>query len=1140
MMNKTLIIACFALILPLAHADQGGFVNAGGSLGGGSPVANPPGTLAISGNTLTFLTTDGSTVVNATFTTSSTVENCSGGGRGGHVSCSFTFTGTFSGTLTANGYTQAINGTTYQVYGTNGVVAGGNTGYNSAYTPFYFTDGNARILRADDLSGTNAIAYGTQGSGVGQFYGPQGIALDSSGRIYIADIYNDRIVRIDDMNGTNWTSYGTYGAGQGQFTLPQSISIDPAGHIWVVDSTGRLIRMDDMNGTNWITVGSAGSGVGQFVSLSSAPGFDAQGRIYVADAGNNWIVRFDDLNFTNWTTLSQSQPVGPYIYRFGGPTGVVIDPAGKIYVASGTNIIRVDDMTGANCTSISVGTFPPHTIAIDSSGMVLLGNGYEAQIVDSEATVLTSKIDGQVIVQGVYANVYGAVPLPLPTPRPSAISFTPSTLNFTQNIASASAPQTITVTNFGGSNINFLALSATGPFSETNNCPTVLVPAASCAVAVTFTPPAPGAASGTINVSDDSYNQGPSQTLVLNGTGTVPAASITPASLSFSSQVIGTSSAARSVTVQSSGTGPLQIANVAVTGPFGQTNTCSGSIAPAASCSVAVVFSPTLVGSASGVLTITDNAGTQTVNLTGSGSAPVTFSATSLSFGTLAVGNTSAAKTVTLTNRLSTVLTFTGISVPAGGPFAMSSNTCGTGIAAGATCTVGVTFTPAALGAASGTLTFADSAINSPQAVSLSGTGSAPVTLSVTSLSFSTTAVGSTSSAKSVTLTNHLSGLLTFSGIVVSGPFGIANNTCGTSVATGATCSVGVTFTPTATGAATGTLTFTDSAGNSPQTVSLSGTGSSSSSPVTLSASSLNLGTVAVGSTSAAVTVSLTNRQSTALAISSVGTGAPFAISSNTCGTSLAAGASCAVGVTFTPTTASAASGTLTFTDTASNSPQKVGLSGTGSSAVTLSASALNFGVIAVGSASAGQTVTVTNASAAAIGVTTVGTTGDYADTTTCGSSIAVGGNCTVSVTFTPAAAGTRTGSLTITLSTGAQTVSLTGIGSSSSATGVLSLSPSPVTFNNGYTIGDNPSQAVKVTNTSASTAGIAGIALSGDPSLTQRNNCPASLAAGAICTITVTFQPVAYGTFASTLTLTESNGALDTVSVTGISTANN
>src|ERR1019366_8734642 len=379
-MNKSLIIACFVMLMPLAYGDQGGFVNSGGSLAGGSPVANPAGTLTISGNSLIFLTTDGSTVVNATFTTSSTVEGCSGGGKGGHVTCSYTFTGTFSGTLTAKGYTQAINGSTYQVYGTNGVVAGGNKGYNSAYTPFYFTDGNARILRSDDLSGTGAIAYGTQGSGVGQFYGPQGIALDSAGRIYIADIYNDRILRIDDMNGTNWTSYGTYGTGVGQFVNPQSISIDPAGHIWVLDSGHGLIRMDDMNGTNWTPVGSAGSGVGQFGAFGSAPGSDAQGRIYVADPGNRWIVRFDDLNFTNWTTLSQSQPSGPYIYTFGGPTGVVTDPAGRIHVADGAKVVRVDDMTGANWTSIGLGTFPPHTIAVDSSGMVVLGNGYNAQI----------------------------------------------------------------------------------------------------------------------------------------------------------------------------------------------------------------------------------------------------------------------------------------------------------------------------------------------------------------------------------------------------------------------------------------------------------------------------------------------------------------------------------------------------------------------------------------------------------------------------------------------------------------------------------------------------------------------------------------------------------------------------------------
>lgn len=1133
-MKRLSAIVFFALFSSLVYADQGGLISsAGGSLGAIS-IANQAGVLSIAPPNLTFTSTDGSTLINAAFTTSNTVESCSGGGKGGHVTCSYTFTGSFSGTLTVNGSAQAIKGTTTQYYGSAGNILSGITGYNSAYTPFYFTDNGGRILRSDDLSGTNTIAY----SG-GQFYGTSGIAVDSSGRIYVTDTYNDRIARIDDMNGTNFTSFGTYGSGVGQFDLPGAISVDPSGHIWVLDSgNGRLVRMDDMNGTNWTVVGAGGSGVGQFGAIAGAPAFDSMGRIYVADPANRWIVRFDDLNFTNWTVLSQSQPVGPYIYQFGAIHGVAVDPAGKIYVASDQNIIRADDITGANWSSIGIGTFPPNTVAVDSSGMVLLGNNYEAQVVDSEATVLTSTIDGNIMVDGVYVWVYGAVPVPLPSPRPSAIKFTPNTLTFSQNVGATSPAQTIVISNFGGSPLTGLSLSASGGFAQTDNCPSTLQAGASCAVSVTFTPSASGAIMGSLNVSDNSGNAGTGQMVVLNGTGTTPAASFTPTTLSFSSTVIGTTSAAKTITLQSTGTGPLQVSAIAASAPFSETDNCTAApIAAGSSCTISVTFTPVAAGSASGSVTITDNAGKQTAALSGSGVAPVTFSASSLSFGSLAQGNTSTVHSVTVTNKMTTALSIS--SIVATGPFAIASNTCGASIAANGTCSVGVTFTPAAVGAATGALTFTDGAVTSPQTVSLSGTGTAPVTLSASSLSFSSTAVGSTSSAKSVTLTNNQSGLLTLSSIAASGPFGLSSNTCGTSVAAGGTCTVGVTFTPTISGAASGVLTFTDSAGNSPQTVTLSGTGSSSSSPVTLSATSLNLGTEPVGTTSAAVTVTLTNHQSTAVSSLTVGISGPFAIASKTCGTSVSAGASCSVQVTFTPTATGAASGTLTFTDNASNSPQKVSLSGTGSNAVTLSATTLNFGVVALGSSSAGQAVTVTNTTAGSVGITSIAATGDYTTSTTCGSSIGAGGNCSVTVTFTPSAAGTRTGSLTVTLSTGAQSVSLTGIGSSSSATGVLSFSPSAVTFS-GYTIGDNPSQTVTITNPTSAAVTLAGIGLSGDPSITQKNSCPASLAAGANCKVTVTFKPVAYGAFTSTLTVVEGNGALDTVSVTGLSSVNN
>jgi len=99
------------------------------------------------------------------------------------------------------------------------------------------------------------------------------------------------------------------------------------------------------------------------------------------------------------------------------------------------------------------------------------------------------------------------------------------------------------------------------------------------------------------------------------------------------------------------------------------------------------------------------------------------------------------------------------------------------------------------------------------------------VTFSASTINFSTVKVGTKSSARTATLTNHLSGALTFTSVVASTGFALASNTCGANIAAGASCTVGVTFSPTAAGQVTGTLTFTDSALTSPQGVTLSGTG---------------------------------------------------------------------------------------------------------------------------------------------------------------------------------------------------------------------------------------------------------------------------------------------------------------------------
>jgi hypothetical protein len=210
------------------------------------------------------------------------------------------------------------------------------------------------------------------------------------------------------------------------------------------------------------------------------------------------------------------------------------------------------------------------------------------------------------------------------------------------------------------------------------------------------------------------------------------------------------------------------------------------------------------------------------------------------------------------------------------------------------------------------------------------------VTLSPTSLTFAAQTTGSTSVAQTITLMNSGTAALTITSISASGDFA-ETQTCGSSVATGATCAISVAFTPTAAGSRTGTLTITDNAGGSPQTVALSGTGTPpavAAPAVTLSPTSLTFASQTDGSTSVAQTITLTNSGTAALSITSISTSGDFA-ETQTCGSSVATGATCTISVTFSPTAAGSRTGALTITDNASGSPQTVALSGTGTSSGT-------------------------------------------------------------------------------------------------------------------------------------------------------------------------------------------------------------
>ena len=209
----------------------------------------------------------------------------------------------------------------------------------------------------------------------------------------------------------------------------------------------------------------------------------------------------------------------------------------------------------------------------------------------------------------------------------------------------------------------------------------------------------------------------------------------------------------------------------------------------------------------------------------GGGAPTVTLSTTKLSFPKTVIGVTSKPKSVTWTNTGTATLNIS--SIAASGDFAISNNTCGATVSAGASCAVSVTFTPTAKGSRQGNLTFNDNAPGSPQIVALVGTGTA-IKLTPSSLNLGTVTVGNSSSPQTITVTNVSNATVTFTSIGVAGlnpaDFPITSNACGPTLAGGASCTLGIRFKPLATGIRNGTLQVKDNGGGSPQTAALKGT----------------------------------------------------------------------------------------------------------------------------------------------------------------------------------------------------------------------------------------------------------------------------------------------------------------------------
>jgi hypothetical protein len=523
----------------------------------------------------------------------------------------------------------------------------------------------------------------------------------------------------------------------------------------------------------------------------------------------------------HWTALTANLPSVP-------ANSLVVDPASSstVYVATDAGVYATQAI--GSCTNAAAGCWAP------------LGSGLpDAPVVELSAAPASASVHN--LIAATYGRGIWTTPLlgaGGAGTGPATDTLSTTVLSFPNTeVGQLSAAQYVTLTNSGGVALTSIAVSVSGAFQVTNPCTANLAANSSCMISVQFAPTAAEYQTGTLTISDITRTQ----TVDLSGTGiAAPALAVSPTSLSFSA-IVGDSSAPQTLTVTNTGGAPLANVGFQITGQsaasfsYGST-TCGATLSNVSgqnSCTVAVTFTPTAAGGATASLTVsssTSGVAAVAVPLTGTGQtlAGLNVSPSQLVFPIVAPGTTSATQTVAVTNNgtaAATSLTFTVTS-----PFSRATvtNSCGTSLAAGASCVVGVEFAPALDGSFTGTLTIASPSLASSAVVLLSGTGGLPgsVQFQPNPLTFAQTGVGVTSSASTVTITNPdpVNSLQNLT-IVASTGFLKVPGTCGATLAAGASCTVGVEFAPTGAGTQSGTLTVSDSVLTAGSTLALSGMG---------------------------------------------------------------------------------------------------------------------------------------------------------------------------------------------------------------------------------------------------------------------------------------------------------------------------
>jgi hypothetical protein len=771
-----------------------------------------------------------------------------------------------------------VTGTTYSADfpTTHGVVQTALNGSSDAFVTKLSSDGS-KMVYSTYLGGSGTETCNS-------------IAVDSSGSAYVTGSTSSA-----DFPITSGSFQPTYGGNSDAFITklsPDATSLvyssflggssSDSGAGVAVDAAGEAFLTGATSSTDFPTVtplqAKLAGGSDAFVAKVSSDGKALVFSTYLGGKGDDQgaglaLDKSDNVYLTGSTSSDDFPTVSPAQSKLGGGTdafvselkadgsalvystylggsdydsgnGIAVDSSGNAYVVgltASSDFPSVKPIEGYSGSFFS--PYDSFLVQVASGGSsfafssYLGGSGYDSANAVALAAAGNVYIVGTTTssdfpttlgsFQPTFGNVSNVFVARVGPANEPGFSVSPFKLTFSdQALGTSSYPQAITVRNMGSGLLNISSIATTGDFAEAGNCGSLVFGATECTVSVTFSPTARGTRNGTLVFSDD--GPGSPQTINLSGNGVSPLIILAPSSLVFPGQPLNTTGPTQTVTMSNSGLDPSNIAAILTSGDFTQTNTCGTKLEAGASCTITVAFTPTLNGTRTGTLFVIDNsAGSpHMVSLTGTGIGPDAKVAPGiLTFNGQPVGTTSAPQVVTLTNDGSAAMTIAGIQTI--GVFAHTTN-CGGSLAAGANCTVSVTFNPTAPGMNSGVLMIADNAPGNPHTVDLIGNavaGPAPVAaLTPASLSFAPQPVNTVGPGQTLTLANTGNATLNVT-YYRSGDFTVRASTCGPRIAAGASCTTQIASLPKAVGPTTGTFSITDNAPGSPQTATFSGSG---------------------------------------------------------------------------------------------------------------------------------------------------------------------------------------------------------------------------------------------------------------------------------------------------------------------------